>query len=89
MLSMTKTMKLFAMNTLCIRKGKIMKIGDKILYKGRKAFISDKWNPYLINPSLFKTNEIGYAVVTEDDHTTHICCKKDEKYMEIRKEITL
>lgn len=58
-----------------------MKIGDKILFKGRKAFISDKWNPHLINPTLFKAGEVGYAIVTEDDCRTHICCKEDEKDM--------
>ena len=56
-----------------------MNIGDKIIYKGKKAFVSDKWGPHLVNPSVFKAGEEGYAVVTEDDCRTHILCKEDLK----------
>lgn len=60
-----------------------MNIGDNILYKGREAFVSDKWNPHLLNPSIFNNGEIEYAIVTKDDSRTHILCKADEKYMKI------
>lgn len=58
-----------------------MEIGDNILFKGKPAFIADKWNPHLLNPSIFKAGEVGYAVVTKEDSRTHICCKDDEKFM--------
>lgn len=60
-----------------------MNIGDKILYKGEKAFIADKWNPHLLNPKIFKSDEVGYAIVTKDGKT-HICTKEDEIFMERR-----
>lgn len=62
-----------------------MNVGDKVIYKGRKGFISDKWNPHLLNPTIFKAGEVGCAIVTENDNTTHILTKEDEQYIEVIK----
>ena len=62
-----------------------MNVGDKVIYKGRKGFIADKWNPHLLNPTVFKAGEVGYAIVTEDDNVTHILTREDEYYIKVIK----
>lgn len=57
----------------------MLEIGTRVFHKKSKqnGYISDMWNPHVVNPHVYKeTSPMGYDVVTEDG-VHHTCLEED------------